>query len=131
MGDFNFLKNISTQSHFQHIHLLAIPSDWLPAVARETASKQELSRLFHLVGGWWEWMREVEQGQAFTAEYKSVMPNGWSSLASPLLRLLPAAKEKIKYTLKHECQSARAGRADVLPCATAAALGLAMDEKIN
>lgn len=74
---------------------------------------------------------EVEQGQAFTAEYKSAMPNGWSSLASPLLRLLPAAKEKIKYRLKHECQSARGGRADVLPCATAAALGLATDEKIN
>lgn len=131
MGDFNFLKNVSTQSLYQHIHLLAIPSDWLPAVARETARKQELSRLFHLVGGWWEWMREVEQGKAFTAEYKSIMPNGWSSLAWALLRLLPAAKEKIKCTLKHECQSARAGSADGFPCATAAAPGLAKDEKIN
>lgn len=73
----------------------------------------------------------VEQGQAFTAEYKSVMPNRWSSLVSTLLRLLPAAKEKIKKTLKHECQSACAGNSDVFTCAMAAVLGWAMDEKIN
>lgn len=73
----------------------------------------------------------VEQGQAFTAEYKSVMPNRWSSLVSTLLRLLPAAKEKIKKTLKHECQSACAGNSDVFTCAIAAVLGFTMDEKIN
>lgn len=73
----------------------------------------------------------VEQGQAFTAEYKSVMPNRWSSLVSVPLRLLPAAKEKIKKTLKHECQSACAGNSDVSTCATAAQLALAMDEQIN
>lgn len=73
----------------------------------------------------------VEQGQAFTAEYKSVMPNRWSSLVSALLRLLPAAKEKIKKTLKHEYQSTRAGNSDVFTCAIAAGLGLAGDEKIN
>lgn len=76
-------------------------------------------------------MREVEQGQAFTAEYKSVMPNRWSSLVSALLRLLPAAKEKIKKTLKHECQSAHAGGSDVFTRAMAAVRGLAVDEKVN
>lgn len=73
----------------------------------------------------------VEEGQAFTTEYKSVMPNRWSSLVSVLLILLTAAKEKIKKTLKHECQSACAGNSDVFTCAIAAVLGLAMDEKIN
>lgn len=73
----------------------------------------------------------VEQGQAFTAEYKSVMPNRWSSLVFTLLRLLPAAKEKIKKTLKHECQSASTGNSDVFTCAITAVLSLAMDEKIN
>lgn len=73
----------------------------------------------------------VEQGQAFIAEYKSVMPNRWSSLASALLRLLPAAKEKIKKTLKHECQSACAGNSDVFTCAIAALLDFTIDEKIN
>lgn len=73
----------------------------------------------------------VEQGQASTDEYKSVMPNRWSSSVSALLRLLPAAKEKIKKTLKHECQSAHAGNSEVFTCAMAAVLGLAMDEKIN
>lgn len=73
----------------------------------------------------------VEQGQTFAAEYKSVMPNRWSSLAAAPFGLLPAAKEKIKKTLKHECQSARAGNSDVFTCAIAAALSFARNERMN
>ena len=66
----------------------------------------------------------VEEGQAFTTEYKSVMPNRWSSLVSVLFRLLPAAKEKTQKTLKHECQWACAGNGGTFTCAMAAGLGL-------
>lgn len=68
----------------------------------------------------------VEEGQAFTTAYKSVTPDRWSSFVSVLLRLLPAAKEKIKKTVKHEYPSACAGDSDVFTCAIAA-----MDEKVN
>jgi hypothetical protein len=54
-----------------------------------------------------------------------------NSLASGPFRLLPAAKEKIKKTLKHECQSAHVANSDVFMCATAAVLGFGRNEKIN
>lgn len=66
----------------------------------------------------------VEEGQAFTTEYKSVMPDRWSSLVSVLFRLLPEAKGKTQKTLKHECQWACAGNGDAFTCAMAAGLGL-------
>ena len=47
-----------------------------------------------------------------------------NSLASGPFRLLPAAKEKIKKTLKHECQSAHVANSDVFMCATAAVWSL-------
>lgn len=84
-----FITNLNSFLHLGFVRLLL-------CVSKATDRKHALNRTFHLGKGWWEWMKESEQGQAFTAEYKSVTLNRWSSLVLELLRLGPSAKEKIK-----------------------------------
>ena len=116
--------NFSNESHYQGILLLMILLSWLSYCCQGNSPVARVKQTFSYGERMMGTVEGVEEGQAFTTEYKSVMPNRWSSLVSVLFRLLPAAREKTQKTLKHECQWACAGNGGAFTCAIAAGPGL-------